>query len=408
MSSAALIVAAGSGQRFRTSTQHTAKQYHVLGDKAVLAHSLQTFLRHPRIDHVQVVIAKGDDTPYHELVASLALSPQDKAKLCASTYGGTSRQQSVWHGLQALHSTSPPPRFVLIHDAARPFVSESLIDSLVAALEAQAQAVLPVVDINDTIKHVADGVVTKTLERGHIKRAQTPQGFDFSAIFAAHKRMAEQAPHDASDDASIAELNNIPVMTIPGDTTNIKITHPEDLTSSPAHAQPRDVRVGNGFDVHRLVDDVDRGGLILGGITIPFDKKLKGHSDADVVLHALTDALLGALGQEDIGHHFPPSDPQWQQADSAQFLEDAAKRVHQAGYAIAHCDMTIICEAPKIGAHRDAMRQRIGEILAIGTARISIKATTTEGLGFCGRGEGIATQATVTLVPSSPPQPPRP
>ena len=399
MRSAALIVAAGSGVRFRTTKQTgVAKQYQPLGGRAMLAHSLQTFLSHPDIACVQVVIAQGDESAYQDVLDSLALDSHQKHKMQAYVHGGTSRQQSVWHGLQALQNNAPPPpQYVLIHDAARPFVSVALIDEILSTLQRQnAQAVLPVLDMFDTIKRVKGSVVAETIERAHIKRAQTPQGFDFSAILKAHRHMAETAPHDASDDATIAEHNGIKVMTIQGDPNNIKITHPQDMKSSPAHAG--NIRVGSGFDVHRLVAGK---GILLGGITIPFDKKLSGHSDADVVLHALTDALLGAIAQEDIGHHFPPSDLQWRQADSSQFLIDAVRRVHAEGYAISHCDITIICEEPKIGAHRDTMRQRIAELLTIDKTRISIKATTTEGLGFCGRGEGIATQATVTLAPAS-------
>ena len=394
MAIATVIVAAGSGTRFvgTEDSMQPAKQYWLLHNKPVLAYSLDIFAQHRQIDVIQPVIARGDDDHYDQTRSHLQLPAALAKKIMPAVYGGTTRQQSVWHGLQAL---TPPPDYVLIHDAARPFITSQQIGTIIATLKRRGvHAVLPVIAVNDTIKLVSNGRVDKTLPRHHLKRAQTPQGFDYAAIHAAHQADAEQGSRDASDDAAVAERHGITITTIEGDTNNMKITHKKDLPTTTAVSFP-DIRVGSGFDVHQLVDG---NGMILGGIHIPFHKSLSGHSDADVVLHALTDAILGALSDNDIGYHFPPSDNTWRQADSAQFLAFAAHRAKERGYRISHCDMTILCEQPKITPHRAALCANIAKILAIDVACISIKATTTEKLGFCGRGEGIATQATATLI----------
>ena len=394
MAIATVIVAAGRGTRFvgTENSAQPAKQYWLLHGKPVLAHSLDIFAHHPQIDMIQPVIAKGDDSHYDKTRSQLQLPDALAKKIMPAVYGGATRQQSVWHGLQAL---SPPPDYVLIHDAARPFITPQQIDSILTTLKRRGvRAVLPVIAVNDTIKLVSNGRVDKTLPRHQLKRAQTPQGFDCAAIRAAHQADAEQGCRDASDDAAVAERHGITVTTIEGDKNNIKMTHKHDLQTATAVSFP-DIRVGSGFDVHQLVDGK---GMILGGIHIPFHKSLTGHSDADVVLHALTDAILGALSDNDIGYHFPPSDKAWHRADSAQFLAFAAQRAKDRGYRISHCDMTILCEQPKITPHRAALCANIAKILAIDVACISVKATTTEKLGFCGRGEGIATQATATLI----------
>jgi 2-C-methyl-D-erythritol 4-phosphate cytidylyltransferase/2-C-methyl-D-erythritol 2,4-cyclodiphosphate synthase len=291
-----------------------------------------------------------------------------------------------------------PPRFVLVHDAARPFVSAALIDRVADGLQT-ADAVIPVVPVADTLKRVEDGHITGTVSREGLARAQTPQGFRYAALVAAHDAVRA----GATDDAAVMEAAGHRVAVVEGERTNDKITSADDLRAAravlaaeePAAAPPNPVTVvGQGFDVHRLVPG---GPLVLGGLVIDSPVSLAGHSDADVALHALTDALFGAIADGDIGHHFPPSDPQWGGAPSDRFLAFAADRVRARGGEIAHLDLTIICERPKIGPHRAAMRARIAQICGVPVDRVAVKATTTERLGFTGRGEGIAAQAAATI-----------
>jgi len=308
--------------------------------------------------------------------------------------GGASRQESGRRGLEALEDSKPD--HVLIHDAARPFVDHATIDRVIKALDA-APAVLPAVPVADTLKRSAGTppIVSATVDRQDVWRAQTPQGFRFAEILSAHRTAAGQ---EMTDDTAIAEQAGLAVLLVPGNEDNFKITTQDDLQRAErmTKAMTGETRIGTGFDVHAFGDG-DGDKVILCGIEIPHDRALEGHSDADVALHAVTDALLGAIAEGDIGSHFPPSDPQWRGAPSRVFLEHAASLVTGRNGSIGNIDLTIICEAPKVGPHRDAMRQSLSEILNIEPGRISVKATTTEKLGFTGRGEGIAAQAAVTV-----------
>lgn len=375
----ALLVAAGRGTRFGGEVP---KQYLPLGGKSLLAHSLAAFARHPRIAGVLAAIRPEDRPLYDCAAAGLDLLPP--------IAGGAARQDSVRLGLEALASHRPDR--VLIHDGARPFPDPALIDRVILALD-KAPAVIPALPVGDTLKRVADGVVQATVDRAGLWRAQTPQGFDFAAILAAHRTAAGR---DLTDDAAVAEAAGLRPRIVAGSEDNLKVTTEPDLAAAERLLALRqaDLRIGQGFDVHPFGPG-DR--VWICGVEIPHDKGLLGHSDADVGLHAATDAVLGALAAGDIGMHFPPSDPRWRGADSAQFLRHAADLVAARGGAIAALDVTIICERPRIGPHRAAMIERIAAILGIDAARVSVKATTTEKLGFTGRGEGIAAQAVATL-----------
>lgn len=371
----ALVVAAGSGSR---AGGELPKQYREIAGRALLAHAIDA-LRHPRIDEVQVVIGASQEPLYAEAIGSRPLP--------APVTGGATRQDSVRRGLAALAGRGVSQ--VLIHDAARPFLPRPVIDRLLAALETHEAAVpvLPVVDTLATHGETLGDVVP----RETLVRVQTPQAFRFDAIRRAH----EQWDGEATDDAQVARAAGIDVALVSGDTSLEKLTYEADFARAARDlAGLMTSRTGLGFDVHALVGGEE---LWLGGLRIAHDKGLKGHSDADVALHALTDALLGALGAGDIGDHFPPSDPQWRGAPSARFVEHARTLVEEAGGRIDHVDLTIICEAPKIGPHRDAMRESVAAMLRLPIARVSIKATTTERLGFTGRGEGIAAQAIATI-----------
>tara|TARA_R110002110_G_scaffold260260_1_gene475836 strand:- start:17873 stop:18997 length:1125 start_codon:yes stop_codon:yes gene_type:complete len=363
------------------------KQYRQLHGRAILRHVLEAFVTHPGISEIRTVINPNDAQRFADASQGLNLAPP--------VLGGETRQDSVRNGLESLATGSAPDR-VLIHDGARPFVSPALIDRVISALD-ECDCAIPALPMTDTVKRVGDGAILDTVDRSGLFRAQTPQGFRFSALLSAHERAAQNIDGQSfTDDASIAEAAGLRVATVPGEESNIKITHDDDLNRAAAWLHgARETRVGSGFDVHAFGPG---NSVRLGGIDIAHSQALAGHSDADVALHALTDAILGAIGDGDIGTHFPPSDPQWQGADSSQFLAHAADLLRQRSGALVHVDLTIICEQPRIGAHRDAMRARIAEILAIDTSRVSVKATTTEGLGFTGRGEGIAAQASVTVT----------
>jgi 2-C-methyl-D-erythritol 4-phosphate cytidylyltransferase/2-C-methyl-D-erythritol 2,4-cyclodiphosphate synthase len=382
---AALIVAAGRGSRFGGGLP---KQYARLGGAAVLRRTIEAFIRHPHIAAVQAVIHADDAALYAQATAGLALPPP--------VQGGATRQASVRAGLEALASIRPAR--VLIHDGARPLVSAAAITRVVEAL-GSARAALPALPVVDTLKRAGEGaIVAGTVERAGLWRAQTPQGFDFATILDAHRRFATL---DLSDDTGLAEQAGIPVALVPGQEDNLKITTQDDLLRAERIlAAAMETRTGTGFDVHRFGDG---DAVTLCGVRIAHGRGLLGHSDADVGLHALTDAILGALAAEDIGAHFPPSDPRWRGADSGHFLAHAAELARARGGAIVHVDVTLICEAPRIGPHRAAMRARIAEILGIDVARCSVKATTTEGLGAFGRREGIGAQAVATLrLPAAP------
>jgi len=380
----ALIVAAGSGQRFGAERP---KQYLDLAGRPILRHTVEAFLHHPQVSAVQVVINPAFRDLYETAVAGLAL-PEPVA-------GGASRQDSVRNGLERLAESAPD--LVLIHDAARPLIDEATIGAVIAALDAQPAAIAAV-PVADTLKRGRDGLVADTVDRSGLWRAQTPQGFRFPDILAAHRAAAGL---ELTDDAAVAERAGLPVALVPAKEENFKVTTPDDLTRAAStlsgrglHAELSDIRTGMGFDVHRFTEGDH---VTLCGVRVPHTQTLEGHSDADVGLHALTDAILGALCAGDIGSHFPPSDPQWRGADSARFLRHAADLVAERGGRIAHVDVTIICERPKVGPHRDAMTTRIAEILGMDDGRVSVKATTTEKLGFTGRGEGIAAQAVATV-----------
>lgn len=379
MTTTALIVAAGKGRR---TGQEIPKQYIEIAGKSILRRSIDAFLGHPDVDNVCVVISDADRALYEAAVDGLSLLPP--------VTGGSERQESVRNGLESL--TGAPPEFILIHDAARPFVSHELISRCLDRLQG-ADAVLPSLPVIDSLKTFADERITGALNRDEIVAAQTPQGFTYPAILAAHRTFAGEA---LTDDTAVAARAGIEVAMVEGEPGNFKITTAEDIEKARRIIQRdmTDIRTGFGFDVHAFTAG---DGVWLGGVHITHDKKLKGHSDADVALHALTDALLGSIGEGDIGTHFPPSDARWKGAPSDRFLAHAAALVAARGGMINHVDLTVICEAPRIGPHRPAMRRRIAEILNISEERVSVKGTTTEKLGFTGRGEGIAAEAVATV-----------
>lgn len=380
---AVVLVAAGRGLRAGGTTP---KQYRQLAGEPVIRSSLSLFAWHGEISAVQPVIHPDDRGPYELAAAGLRLLP--------AVLGGATRQASVMAGLQALAPRSPD--IVLVHDAARPFCTASLVSRAVKA-GLETGAAIPALEVADTIKSVDDsGGVTGTLDRARLRVAQTPQAFSFSMLLDAHRRAAADGRHDFTDDAALAEWAGRKVAIFAGELGNVKLTTDEDFARAEARriASLADLRTGNGFDVHPLSEGDH---VMLGGVRIPHDHGLAGHSDADVALHAIVDAILGALADGDIGHHFPPSDPRWRGASSDQFLKYAADRVLQRGGRIAHLDLTIVCEAPRIAPHRDAIRQRIAAIADMAVERIAVKATTSEKLGFTGRGEGIAALATATV-----------
>lgn len=383
----ALIVAAGRGSR---AGENGPKQYALLGGQPMLSRTIRAFTDHPRVSDVRVVIHADDLPKYEAAIASLGICPG------APIIGGATRQASVRAGLDAL--AQEPPDVVLIHDAARPLVDGGLIGRVIAALD-RADAALPVLPVADTLKRGANGNVVETIPRDGLYRAQTPQGFRYGEILDAHQAAAKAGRSDFTDDAAIAEWQGIQVALVDGSEHNYKITTAEDLALAQESLMRDDargfcIRVGSGFDVHAFGPG---DGVTLCGLRIPHTHALIGHSDADVALHALTDAILGALGEGDIGMHFPPAEPRWAGAASEMFLRDAVFRTHDKGGTVEHLDLTIICETPKISPHRNAFRASIASIAGIDEARISVKATTTERLGFTGRGEGIAAMATATV-----------
>ncbi|KFI31867.1 2-C-methyl-D-erythritol 4-phosphate cytidylyltransferase [Haematobacter massiliensis] len=384
---AALIVAAGRGTR---AGGEIPKQWQILNGRPVLLHTVDAF-RRAGIARIVLVI-HHDDT---------ALAQSFLREGVTLVMGGDSRDTSVRAGLDALGER--PPRHVLIHDGARPLVSPALVARLSDALERGALAAAPGLAVTDALWRGVEGRVAEAVPRAGLYRAQTPQAFEFAAIRAAHLRH----PGGAADDVEVARAAGLDVMIVEGDEDNIKITHPGDFdraarllaqreTAGVTHPAPfPDIRTGNGYDVHRFREG---DGVVLCGIRIPFDQALEGHSDADVAMHAVTDAIYGALAEGDIGRHFPPSDPQWKGAASEIFLAHAAALVRKRGFALTHTDVTIVCEAPKIGPHAPRMQAEMARIMGLEPDRVSVKATTSERLGFTGRGEGIAALATATLV----------
>ena len=380
---AAVVVAAGRGLR---AGGDLPKQYRLILGEPMIRPSLAALARHSEIPAVQPVIHGDDAALFQAAVAGLDLLPP--------VHGGASRQASVRAGLQALERHRPD--LVLVHDAARPFASDALITRAISAA-ATSGAAVPVIAVADTVKTVdATGYVTGTIDRGHLRMVQTPQAFGFAPLLDAHQRAAAAGRDDFTDDAALAEWAGLKVTTFEGEAGNVKVTTNDDFSRAEVAklAALSDVRTGFGFDVHQFGDGDH---VTLGGVRIPHGRGLSGHSDADVVLHALVDAILGALSEGDIGVHFPPTDARWRGASSDRFFAFAVDRVRARGGRIAHIDVTIVCEAPRIGPHRDQMRTRIAELAGIPVERVGVKATTSEKMGFTGRGEGMAAFANATV-----------
>ncbi|HEX4617987.1 MAG TPA: bifunctional 2-C-methyl-D-erythritol 4-phosphate cytidylyltransferase/2-C-methyl-D-erythritol 2,4-cyclodiphosphate synthase [Stellaceae bacterium] len=375
----ALVVAAGQGSRFGAPLP---KQYLPLGGANILRHAVAALAEHRRVANVLVAIRPEDRALFDSSVAGLAVVPP--------VAGGPTRQESVRLGLEALAAYRP--HRVLIHDGARPFPDQQLVDRVIDGLD-KAVAAIPCLPLRDTIKRAEGGTIHETIDRSALWRAQTPQGFHFDEILAAHRAAIGR---ELTDDAAVAEAAGLVPLIVDGSEDNLKVTTHEDLAAAERliAARQGDIRVGQGFDVHPFVPGDH---LWICGVRIPHGVSLSGHSDADVGLHALTDAVLGAIGAGDIGMHFPPSDPRWRGAASDQFLSHAADLVRARGGAVAAVDVTVICERPKIAPYRAAMVERIAAVLGIAPDRVSVKATTTEKLGFTGRAEGIAAQAVATV-----------
>jgi 2-C-methyl-D-erythritol 4-phosphate cytidylyltransferase/2-C-methyl-D-erythritol 2,4-cyclodiphosphate synthase len=380
---AAIVVAAGRGLR---AGGDVPKQYRQIAGEPVIRPSLARFASHPGIDAVQPVIHPDDEAMFRASTSGL--------DLLAPVHGGATRQSSVRAGLEALAARKPD--IVLVHDAARPFLSDALVARAIAAGEVSGAAV-PGIAVADTMKKIGvANCVVETIDRSQLRAVQTPQAFSFDLLMAAHRKAQAAGRDDFTDDAALAEWAGHEVTVFEGEAANVKLTTSDDFSRAEALRLTAlaDVRTGNGFDVH-VFGDGDH--VMLGGVRIAHSRGLSGHSDADVVLHALVDAVLGALADGDIGQHFPPSDPQWRGASSDRFLAFAVDRVRARGGMIAHLDVTVVCEAPRIGPHRDAMRARIAAIAGISDSRVGVKATTSEKLGFTGRGEGIVAMATATV-----------
>jgi 2-C-methyl-D-erythritol 4-phosphate cytidylyltransferase/2-C-methyl-D-erythritol 2,4-cyclodiphosphate synthase len=374
MTTTAILVAAGRGTR---AGGEIPKQWQRLGNQSVADHAIATFAKHPDIAHIVLVIHADDAKSGHWA----------EFERLIVVHGGETRSQSVQNGLNAAPDGT---KTVLIHDAARPHIREGVIDAVIAALETHPAAA-PALAVTDTLWRGDDDKVSATVPRAGLFRAQTPQGFHLDALRAAYV-----AHPEATDDVTIARLAGLDVSIVPGDEDNMKITGPDDhARAARILGTQMDVRLGNGYDVHRFgVGDH----VWLCGVKVPHSRSLQGHSDADVGMHAVTDAIYGALGQGDIGQHFPPSDPQWKGADSRIFLEHAVALARSEGFQISNIDCTLVCEYPKIGPHQTVMKAKMAEIMGLDPSRISVKATTSERLGFTGRSEGIASIATAALI----------
>ena len=377
MDCVAVVVAAGTGVRFGGDPP---KQYRLLEGRPLVWHALSAFAGHARVDGVLPVVHPDHGARFAAAAADL--------DLMAPVAGGASRQASVRAGLERL--AARPPGRVLIHDAARPRVRSDLIDRVVAALD-HGPAVLPALPVTDSLKRAAHGRVTASVDRTGLYRAQTPQGFRFEAILEAHRRLADRP---VTDDVALAEAAGMPVTLVTGDEANVKVTTEDDLRRIATPPGAMEVRTGLGLDVHRFGPG---SGIVLCGVPIPHEQALEGHSDADVALHAVTDALLGALGAGDIGLHFPPTDPRWRGAPSAIFVAHALDLLAARGGALVNVDLTVICERPRLGPYRPELIRSLARVLRVREDRVGIKATTTERLGFTGRGEGIAAQAVATI-----------
>jgi 2-C-methyl-D-erythritol 4-phosphate cytidylyltransferase/2-C-methyl-D-erythritol 2,4-cyclodiphosphate synthase len=378
---AAVVVAAGRGERAGSGVP---KQYREIAGVPIIRQSVLALLGVPAIRSIQPVVHPEDDGKFADALGGLKTLPP--------VSGGATRQASVLAGLEALVPRRPD--VVLVHDAARPFASPSLIERAIVAGE--KGAAVPALAVTDTVKTVDNAFVTSTLDRNTLRTIQTPQAFRFDFLLEAHRKAAAAGRNDFPDDASLAEWAGMRVSVFEGEPENIKLTTPDDFLRAEANAMMKlgDVRVGSGYDVHTFGDGDH---VMLGGVKIAHSRGVVGHSDADVALHALVDAILGALADGDIGVHFPPSDPQWRGASSDRFLKFAVDRVRARGGMIAHLDVTVVCEAPRIGPHRDAIRKRIAEIADLPLDRVAIKATTSEKMGFIGRGEGLTASATATI-----------
>lgn len=386
-----MVVAAGRGSRAQRDNCDLPKQYVSLNGQPILKRILSKFQSLDCIEGILPVIHPDDEELFHEISQNIG------DKLLPPVYGGETRQNSVFNGLKALDNLpqTKQVKSILIHDGARPCFTEDLIERIIDTLD-DTGSVCPALGVTDTLKRTDNSIITETVDRLGLWRAQTPQAFHFPLILEAHKAALEVPQHKFTDDCSIAEWHGLDVKIVVGEDQNIKITTPEDFKRGEQILNDMlDVRVGNGFDVHAFEEGSE---ITLCGVTFPFDKSLKGHSDADVGLHALTDAIYGALGAGDIGTHFPPSDDKWKGAPSDVFLKAASQLATDQGARITHVDVTLICEAPKIGPHSEMMKQVIAKIIKIDPMRVSVKATTTERLGFTGRGEGVSALATATLV----------
>jgi len=380
---AAILVAAGRGLRAGAGEP---KQYRSIGGQTVMFRAMEPFCRHPEIFAVQPVLNPDDTAIFNAATSGLRHEPPAR--------GGATRQASVHAGLEALAPQKPD--IVLIHDAARPFVSPALISRAIEAAGRTAAAI-PAIPVADTIKLIGEtGNVEATPQRTRLRIAQTPQAFRYDVILEAHRRAAREARTDFTDDAALAEWAGLTVATFEGDVANMKLTTPEDFVREEARlaSQLGDVRTGTGYDVHAFGDGDH---VMICGVRVPHTRGFLAHSDGDVGLHALVDAILGALADGDIGSHFPPSDPQWKGASSDRFLKYAVDRVIARGGRIANLEVTMICERPKIGPLRDTMRARIAEITGLDISRVAVKATTSERLGFTGREEGIVATASATI-----------
>src|ERR1700710_1432044 len=380
---AAILVAAGRGLR---AGGGGPKQYRTIGGQTVIFRAMEAFSRHRDVFAVQPVVNPDDIAIFNEAAPSLRHQPP--------TNGGATRQASVHAGLEALASAKPD--IVLIHDAARPFVTSAVISRAIDAA-GRTGAAVPTIPVTDTIKQVGDtGNVEATSDRARLRIAQTPQAFRFDVILEAHRRAARDGRSDFTDDAALAEWAGLTVATFEGDPANMKLTPPEDFAREEARlaSQLGDIRTGTGYDVHAFGDGDH---LMICGVRVPHTKGFLAHSDGDVGLHALVDAILGALADGDIGSHFPPSDMKWKGAASDKFLKYAIERAPARGGRIANLEVTLICERPKIGPLRDTMRARIAEITGVNVSRVAVKATTSERLGFTGREGGLAATASATI-----------
>ncbi len=385
---AAVVVSAGRGERAGV-TAEGPKQFRTIGGRAVLARTLEAFATHPGLGDI-ILVTHPDDLDRVQGCLGALLG---RVRVVS---GGSSRQASVLKGLEALEASQP--EVVLIHDGVRPFVSQEVIDAVVGEVTAKTGAI-PAMPVTDTIKRMDDaGRIAETVQRQGLFGAQTPQGFPFRPILEAHRRAAAQSALAFTDDASLFEWLGHPVVLVRGDADNVKLTLAADILAADRKLKGQamiDVRTGNGYDVHQLVEGDH---VTLCGVRIAHDQTLLGHSDADVGLHALTDALLATCGAGDIGTHFPPSDPQWKGAESGIFVRKAVEIVRAKGGRVCNVDITLIAEAPKVGPHRTAMVQRIADMTGLDAERISVKATTNETIGFIGRREGIAAIATASVV----------